>query len=111
MGSQISSQIPDPADPTPKKSLYRRYEDAKSGRSNSISEEDMQKYVGMTAEELSKWSQDRAGVAGNQNAGSITAGPATGFGGVAAGGGYGGWGPGANGALKFPVRKEKTDGK
>lgn len=106
MGSKPSSQVPD-IGPTPKKSLYRRYEDAKSGRNNTISEEDMQKYVGMTPDELSKWAQDRPGVAGYQNAGSITAGPATGFGGVAAGGGYGGWGPDADGPLKFPPQKQQ----
>ncbi|KUI56238.1 hypothetical protein VP1G_03650 [Cytospora mali] len=102
MGSKPSTTASDSA---PKKSLYRRYEDAKNGRNKTISEEDMQKYVGMTPDELSKWSQDRPGVAGNQNAGSITAGPASGLGGYNAGSGYGGWGPDANGKLKFPPQK------
>lgn len=90
-----------------KKSWYRRYQDAKSGRSNQISDEDMKKYTGMTKEELCQWSEDRPGVGGNRNAGDITAGPATGFGGLAAGSGYGGWGMGARGDLKFPVQKKE----
>ncbi|ROV92264.1 hypothetical protein VSDG_07277 [Cytospora chrysosperma] len=100
MGSKPSAQVPDST--PPKKSLYRRYEDAKSGRDKTISDEDMQKYVGMTPDELAKWSQGRPGVAGHQNAGSITAGPATGLGGLGTGSGYGGWGPDARGDLKFP---------
>lgn len=106
MGSKPSSQATEPDSP-PKKSLYRRYEDAKSGRNKPISADDMQRHTGMTPEELSKWSQNREGVAGYQNAGSITAGPATGLGGLAAGSGYGGWGPGASSSLKSPPKEQQ----
>lgn len=105
MGSKPFSQVPDSTPPN--KSLYRRYEDAKSGRNKTNSDGDKQKYVGMTSDELSRWSQDRSGVAGYQNAGSITAGPATGLGGLGTGSGYGGWGPGARGDLKFPPQKQQ----
>ncbi|KAJ4391101.1 hypothetical protein N0V93_004716 [Gnomoniopsis smithogilvyi] len=100
----------DSADAEPKKSWYRRYQDAKSGRNNPISDEDLKKYTGKTKEELNEWSKDRPHVGGNRNAGSITAGPASGFGGMGAAGGLGGWGPGAKGDLKFPpqVAQAKT---
>lgn len=92
----------------PKKSWYRRYQDAKSGRNNTISDEDMKKYTGMTKEELGEWSKDRPHVGGNKNAGDITAGPASGFGGMAAAGGVGGWGMAAKGDLKFPPQKKQA---
>lgn len=110
MGSKPSSLAKsgnDNSSPEPKKSLYRRYEDAKRG---PLSDDDIKKYTGMSKDQISDWSKDRPGVAGNRNAGDITVGPASGFGGVAAGEGYGGWGPGANGKLKFPPEK-KAEGK
>ncbi|KAF3769529.1 hypothetical protein M406DRAFT_234768, partial [Cryphonectria parasitica EP155] len=91
----------------PKKSLYRRYVDAKRGNNKTISDEDLKKYTGMTREELGEWSTDRPGVGGHRNAGDITAGPVTGFGGMAATNGFGGWGPDARGDLKFPPKKEE----
>lgn len=105
MGSKPSS-IPNIGvdDTQCKKSLYRRYEDAKSGRNNAISDEDMIKFTGMTRTEVQKWSQHRPGVGGNRNAGDITAGPASGLGSVAASAGYGGWGTDARGDLKFPPK-------
>lgn len=87
---------------TQRKSLYRRYEDAKSGRNKPISDDDIQKHTGLTRDELSTRSHDQPGVAGNQNAGSITAGPVTGLGGLDTAAGYGGWGPDAKGDLKHP---------
>lgn len=96
----------------PKKSLYQRYQDAKTGRNKPpVSDADLKKYTGMTRDELNDWARDRPHVAGNQLAGSITAGPASGFGGAAAGEGYGGWGPGASADLKFPPQKGKGDEK
>lgn len=94
----------------PKKSLYQRYTDAKTGRNKSpVSDADLKKYTGMTRGELNDWARDRPHVAGNQLAGSITVGPASGLGGMAAGDGFGGWGPGASRELKFPPGQEKGD--
>lgn len=92
----------------PKKSWYRRYQDAKSGRNNPISDEELKKYTGKSREELSDWSKDRAHVGGNRNAGSITVGPASGWGGMSAAGGFGGWGFGAKGDLKYPPEKAQA---
>lgn len=93
------------AEPTPKRSLYQRYEDAKNGRNKVVPDEDLQKHVGMTRDELSQWSRERPGVAANRNAGSITAGPATGLGGLDTGSGYGGWGPDAGREPKYSPQK------
>lgn len=102
----------DPAAPVPKKSLYQRYRDAKTGRNKPpVSDEELKKYTGMTRDELNDWARDRPHVAGNQLAGSITVGPASGFGGMAAGEGYGGWSPGAAAELKFPPQKEQKNEK
>ncbi|KAK1765875.1 hypothetical protein QBC33DRAFT_560313 [Phialemonium atrogriseum] len=83
----------------PQKSLYRRYADAKSGRNASLSDEDVKNCVVGRC-----WAETRPGVAGNQVAGKIDAGPASGLGGLAAASGYGGWGTDAAGKLKFPPR-------
>jgi hypothetical protein len=92
----------------PKISLYQRYLDAKTGRNKApISDAELKKYTGMTRDELHDWTRDRSHVGGNQLAGSITVGPASGLGGMAAGEGFGGWGPGASAELKFPPQKEK----
>lgn len=90
-----------------KRSLYRRYEDAKSGRDRPVSDEDLKKYTGMTKYELGEWSKDRPGVGPHKNDGDITTGPVTGFGGMASAGGYGGWGLDARGDLKFPPQPQK----
>lgn len=105
---QSSDATANSPDAATKKSWYRRFQDAKSGRNNTISDEDMKKYTGMTKEELGEWSKDRPHVGGNKNAGDITAGPASGFGGMAAAGGLGGWGMGAKGDLKFPPQKKQA---
>lgn len=98
---------PAAAAPAPKKSLYQRYKDAKTGRNKPpVSDEELKKYTGMTRGELNEWARDRPHVAGNQLAGSITAGPASGLGGMAAGEGYGGWGPGASAEMKFPPQQK-----
>lgn len=99
-----AEQVSNDAQPTPKpkKSLYQRYTDAKTGRNVQISEEDMVKYTGMTKAEMQEWAKDRPGVAGNQPAGKLAMGSATGFSGYETSKGYGGWGPGAEGELKFP---------
>lgn len=96
--------------PTPKKSLYQRYVDAKTGRNVEFSDEDLVKYTGMTKAEMQEWAKDRPGVAGNQPAGKLAMGPASGFGSYETSNGYGGWGPGAEGELKFPPKSD-TDRK
>ncbi|KAK4128915.1 hypothetical protein N657DRAFT_545498, partial [Parathielavia appendiculata] len=90
--------------PKPKKSLYQRCVDARTGRNNQISDDDLRKYTGMTKAQLNEWSKDRSGVAGNQLAGSLAMGPASGLGGMMTAEGYGGWGPDAAGKLKFPPK-------
>ena len=102
------------AAPTPKKSLYQRYVDAKTGRNLQISDEDMVKYTGKTKAELQAWSKDRPGVAGNQSAGKIALGPATGLSHLSifeTSKGSSGWGPGAEGKLKFPPKRSEDDKK
>lgn len=111
MGSKSSSVSSEGGDQQPKKSLYRRYEDAKSGRNNQISDEDMKKYTGKTRDELNEWAKTAPDVAGNQMAGKIDNGPATGLGGAAAAGGYGGWGFEAGARAKYPPTQPKNDGK
>ncbi|EON95817.1 hypothetical protein UCRPA7_8690 [Phaeoacremonium minimum UCRPA7] len=113
MGSKSSSVSEEGANNTgeqPKKSLYRRYEDAKSGRNNEISDEDMKKYTGKTRDELNTWAKTAPDVAGNQVAGKIDTGPASGLGGAAAAGGYGGWGYEAGARAKYPPQ-QRNDGK
>ncbi|KAF6828755.1 hypothetical protein CPLU01_08306 [Colletotrichum plurivorum] len=87
------------ASSTPKKSLYRKFQDSKRGE---ISDVDVLKYTGMSKITLSEWAIGRPGVGGNRAAGSIVAGNTSGLGGVMTGSGYGGWGPDSNGPLKFP---------
>ncbi|KAM0332283.1 hypothetical protein ACHAQA_002559 [Verticillium albo-atrum] len=94
----------DKKDGEPKKSLYQRFQDRNKGE---ISEADVAKYTGMNKSQLSDWAQDRPGVGGNQAAGKISAGPASGVGGINAGEGFGGWGTDARGDLKFPPRKQE----
>ncbi len=95
------------AAPKPKKSLYQRFVDAKTGRNLQISDEDVVKYTGKTKSELQAWSKDRPGVAGNQPAGKLALGPATGLSMFEISKGYGGWGPGAEGKLKFPPKRSE----
>lgn len=109
MGSKPSSVSNNGGDDgQPKKSLYRRYEDAKSGRNKQISDDDLEKHTGMTRDELQKWAQSRPGVGGNRFAGDITAGHMSGLGGAAACEGLGGWGMGARGDLKFPPNRQTS---
>lgn len=88
-----------------KKSLYQRFKDAKA--SKPISDKDMEKYTGMTRDELQDWAKDRDGVAGNQAAGKLDAGAASGFAGYEAAQGVGGWGTDAKGDAKFPPQESK----
>ncbi len=99
-----------PSPNPPKNSLYQRYMDAKTGRNVQISDEDMVKYTGMTKAELQEWSKDRPGVAGNQAAGKLAMGQATGFGGYETSQGYGGWGSDAEGNMKFPPKARGGEG-
>ena len=50
----------------PKKSLYRRYDDARMGRNKQISEEDLEKYTGKSRAELDKFAATTPGVGKNQ---------------------------------------------
>lgn len=100
-------------EPKPKLSLYQRYQEWKRGP--PIKDEDVKKYLGVTKNELMTWADSQPGVGKNQLAGSISAGPTSGFGGMAAGSGYGGWGPSAapndkNRGMKFPPTQPKKEG-
>ncbi|KAG7100908.1 hypothetical protein HYQ45_004260 [Verticillium longisporum] len=64
----------------PKKSLYQRFKDRKKG--GEISEADVAKYTGMSKAQLAEWAKDRPGVGGQQAAGKINAGGASGFAGM-----------------------------
>jgi len=92
-----------------KKSLYRRFHDAKRGE---ISPEEVLKYTGRTKEEINEWAKNEPGVAGNRAAGTLSMGATTGLGGMSAADGYGGWGPNSNAPLKFPPKQpvKKVDG-
>ncbi|KAK3315537.1 hypothetical protein B0H66DRAFT_606411 [Apodospora peruviana] len=104
MADKTTSKLTDSAAPieTKKKSLYQRYQDAKHGRNRQISDDEMLKYTGKTKAGINEWGKNTPGVAGNQAAGKLAMGPASGFGGFEAAQGYGGWGPDAAGTLKFP---------
>lgn len=91
-------------DSKPKKSLYQRYWEAKHGRNKTISDEDLVKYTGKTRAEIIEWGKTAPGVAGNQPAGKISMGPASGLGGYEASQGYGGWGFDAEQKMKFPPK-------
>lgn len=101
----MTSQDSTSNDDKGKKSLYQRFKDAKA--SKPIADEDLKKYTGMNHDELNDWSKDRDGVAGNQAAGKLDAGPASGFAGYEAAHGVGGWGPDAKGDAKFPPQKSE----
>ncbi|RMZ86377.1 hypothetical protein DV736_g6398, partial [Chaetothyriales sp. CBS 134916] len=62
---------------------YKQWQNFKNGRnadgSSKISDEDLHKHTGMNRAELDKFAANTPGVAGNQNAGSITAGDASGL--------------------------------
>jgi hypothetical protein len=106
-GTSKQSVSQDTAPKPKKKSLYQRYVDWKTGRNVQISDADLVKYTGKSRDELNAWAKDRPGVGGNQPAGKLAMGPTTGFGGVATGEGYGGWGPSAEAPLKFPPKSQK----
>ncbi|KAG6364163.1 hypothetical protein INS49_005761 [Diaporthe citri] len=106
--STASLVEPKSPEAAPKKSLYQRYQDAKTGRNRPpVSDAELKKYTGKTRDEIVDWARDRPHVAGNRLAGSIDVGPASGLGGTAAGDGFGGWGPGASAELKFPPQQKK----
>ncbi|KAK4459734.1 hypothetical protein QBC42DRAFT_231085 [Cladorrhinum samala] len=102
MSSSNPASTPAETPSTKKKSLYQRYWEYKNHRTKQISDEDMLKYTGKSRAELGEWSKSAPGVGGNQAAGTLAAGPASGFGGMAAAEGLGGWGFGAKGKLKYP---------
>ena len=104
-------------DPTTQKedkpSLYQRFKKAKGPQ--PISDEDIKKYTGKSHGELKEWADVTPGVGKNQLAGKLAMGEAAGLGGMAAGFGYGGWGPGAEGSgpnrgMKFPPTKKESEG-
>jgi hypothetical protein len=90
-------------------SFYQRYKEKKRGPGPS--DEDLQKYLGKSREEIKAWAENRPGVGKNQLSGSITAGETSGLGGVAAADGLGGWGRDAEPGnaetrgLKYPPQK------
>jgi len=105
-----SAPPPPPSDSTPttttpvkeRRSFYQRFHDSKT---REISNDEVLKYTGKTKDEIREWGKNRPDVAGNQAAGKLDMGPATGLGGVATAEGYGGWGPNANAPLKYPPTK------
>jgi len=103
MGSSYSHL---PSDTT-KKSLYQRVQDKKRGPGPG--DEDILKYTGKTRQQLNAWAENQPGVGKNQLAGTLTVGPASGFGGLAIGGGYGGWGFDGHRGLKFAPVKNGGD--
>lgn len=113
MSSSNPTATPTEAPAAKKKSLYQRYWEFKNHRNKQISDEDMLKYTGKSRAELAEWSKSAPGVGGNQPAGTLAAGSASGLGGMAVADGLGGWGFGANGKLKYPnnVQDKKVDGK
>ncbi|KAM0450020.1 hypothetical protein ACHAPV_008648 [Trichoderma viride] len=103
MGNSNSS--PDSTDNAEgKKSLYRRYEDKKRGP--GVTDEDILKYTGKTRDELNTWAETAPGVAGNQPAGKLAIGAASGFAGEGAAGGLGGWGVEGTRKMKFPPQQK-----
>ncbi|KAM0261423.1 hypothetical protein ACHAQJ_002276 [Trichoderma viride] len=90
---------------TDKKSLYRRYEDKKRGP--GVTDEDILKYTGKTRNQLNTWAETQPGVAGNQPAGKLTIGAASGAAGEAAAGGLGGWGSNGTRKMKFPPQQKQ----
>ncbi len=85
----------------PKKSLVRKYRDAKASRSDTISDEEMLKYTGKTKDQLDVWAKDRPDVGGNQLAGKIGMGP-TPVGGTTS------WAPPGKQQLKFPPQSQES---
>ncbi|GJC88866.1 hypothetical protein ColLi_11704 [Colletotrichum liriopes] len=107
---KTSTSTTETGEEQPKKSLYQRYQDKKNGRDTDISDDDLLKYTGRRRDEITDWAKDRPGVAGNRAAGTLTAGPASGFGGLATADGYGGWGLGAGSDPKHaPMPSRKVD--
>ncbi|KAH7244184.1 pyridoxal phosphate-dependent transferase [Fusarium redolens] len=105
MGNSSSSSSNPSEEAKDKKTLYERFQAGK--KSVPLSDEDILKYTGKTRDELSTWADTQPGVGKNQLAGSVTAGPISGLGGVAMADGLGGWGPSAhpndkNRGMKFP---------
>ncbi|PNP75410.1 hypothetical protein FNYG_11214 [Fusarium nygamai] len=109
MGNSSSSSSNPSEEAKDKKTLYERFQAGK--KSVPLSDEDILKYTGKTRDELSTWADTQPGVGKNQLAGSATAGPISGLGGVAMADGLGGWGPSAhpndkNRGMKFPPTRE-----
>ena len=50
----------------PKENLYQRYDNARSGRNNKFSDEELEKYTGKSRVELEKWAETTPGVGKNQ---------------------------------------------
>lgn len=106
MGSSQSTTKSD-QEPNKSKSLYQKYQEKKGPK--PISDEDILKYTGKTRAEINDWADTQPGVGKNQLAGKISIGNASGLGGAAAAGGFGGWGPsaepqGPNRGMKFPPK-------
>ncbi|KAK0390130.1 hypothetical protein NLU13_3703 [Sarocladium strictum] len=95
-----------------KEGWYARYQNSKRGE---IRDEDLQKYLGKSKEEIMAWAEHEPGVGKNRHAGTLAAGNAPGIGGVSAAEGMGGWGHSAGskdraGGLKFPPKRPEKGG-
>lgn len=99
--SGLNANAAGPADAKPKKSLYQRYQDSKTGRNNQISDADLLKYTGKTKAELNEWAKDQPNVAANQLAGKVGMGSTPVGGPVAYG--YDGGAP-----MKFPPKPQQS---
>ncbi|KAH8168649.1 hypothetical protein LIA77_11913 [Sarocladium implicatum] len=102
-----SSDPTQDSSPPKKQGWYARFEASKRGE---IRDEDLQKYLGKSKDEIMTWAENEPGVGKNQSAGKIDLGGASGLGGMAAADGYGGWGNsiGAkdkDGGLKYPPKQ------
>ncbi len=66
MGLFSRSTDADQAAASSGKSLYKSYQDARLGRNNKISDEDLEKYTGKSRVEIEKWAETTPGVGKNQ---------------------------------------------
>lgn len=63
---QTAADTADQATADAKKSLYVRYKNARTGRDNKISDEDLEKFTGRDRVQLEKWAETAPGVGKNQ---------------------------------------------
>jgi hypothetical protein len=88
--------------PITDKSVSKGSHTSETAQAQQISDADLLKYTGKNRAELNDWAKNQPGVAGNQAAGKLAMGPASGVGGYETSQGYGGWGWNSNAEPKFP---------